>query len=136
MQTVKIIVEDADREYFERVKQEIMEETRKIVKSVLMRTLFIVERYAQFRCVELNDNGLKTNIRTKVAETDRGVVLSIELTPVEEFINEFVRKASFWRMVRRMEREYRQKGRAVEYEEENLRAKAVVTGGGGGSEKA
>lgn len=136
MQSIKITVEDVDREYFERVKQEAAEELRKIVKSVLMRTLFIVERYAQFRCVELNDRGLKTNIRTKVAETEKGVLLTIEFAPVEEAVNEAVRKASFWRMVKRMEREYRQKGRAVEYEEENMRAKAMIAGGGGGCEKA
>jgi len=75
------------------------------ILSVLKRTLFTVERYAQVLAVDLSDRGLMTDMMTKVEKVEKGMRLTIELYPKEECILEAVKNARFRRLISQMARE-------------------------------
>jgi len=83
------------------------EEVKGVVQSVVRRGLFRIERYAQFICNDLNDRGLKTEIRSSVVDMDDGVKLVVEFIPSRKCILKAVKNAQFKRLIKRYEKELR-----------------------------
>jgi len=92
-----------DDETYRRYVKEVYD----TVFSVLKRTLFIVERFAQGMCTDLSDKGLMVNMSTNMRKTEKGMSLRIHFEPTEETILEAVKNASFRKLIRRMEKESR-----------------------------
>jgi hypothetical protein len=82
-------------------------EAMEVVHSVLRRAMIIVQRYAQFRCNDLNDRQLKTEMRSSLKDTDEGVCLVVEFIPDQKCIIEAVRNRRLRKLIKRQEREYR-----------------------------
>jgi len=83
------------------------EEVKAVVQSVVRRGLFRIERYAQFICNDLNDRGLKTEIRSSVVDMDEGAKLILEFIPSRECILKAVKNARFKRLIKRYEKDLR-----------------------------
>jgi len=75
------------------------------VFSVLKRSLFIVERFAQAICVDLSDRGLGVNMTNKVLKTEEGVSLVIHFEVDRESILEAVKNVRFRKEIKKMEKE-------------------------------
>jgi len=97
MKKAGIEEEDFNKVYYKEVLETVL--------SVLKRTLFTVERYAQVLAVDLSDRGLMTDMVTKVEKVDKGMRLTVELYPKEECILEAVKNAKFRRLISQMARE-------------------------------
>mgnify|MGYP000288809678 CR=1 FL=1 len=86
-------------------------EAKEVAYTVIRRTLVLVERYAQFRMVDLLERGLKIEMESRLLDTDEGVRLVIEFKPkIDEIVEALQRKATkkkILRIKKRADKEYR-----------------------------
>jgi len=112
LKTEKLLQEKS--ETYQRLYKQFYEEAKMIVQSVLRRSLFLVQRYAQHRVNDLNDRGLKTEMISGIGDTDRGVRLTIEFIPDEECIVKAVKNRAFRKLIKRYEKEAKKMKRSME----------------------
>ena len=90
---------------------EAKEEAKEVAFSVIRRALVLVQRYAQFRMVDLLERGVKLEMESKLLDTDEGVRLVIEFKPkIDEIVEALQRRATkkkILRIKKRADKEYR-----------------------------
>jgi len=101
------VAQQKESSVYQQLLDQYYEEVKAVVQSVVRRTLFVIERYAQFRCNDLNDRGLKTEIRSSVIDMDEGVKLVVEFIPSRECILKAVKNVRFKRLIKQYEKELR-----------------------------
>ena len=90
---------------------EAKEEAKEVAFSVIRRALVLVQRYAQFRMVDLLERGVKLEMESRLLDTDEGVRLVIEFKPkIDDIVDALQRKATkkkILRIKKRADKEYR-----------------------------
>jgi|GEM_PF-4558824 len=95
-------------EVFEEIPDEELKKTKEfqegmaILKLICRKTLTEVERYGQWRYHDLLDRGIRCKMISEIADTGRGVRITIELIPEEQNVIEVLKKRTVKNILRRL----------------------------------
>jgi hypothetical protein len=110
------------------IDQEYYKEVVEVAQSLLRRSLMVIERYAQFICNDLNDRGLKTEMRSRIVPIDEGICLTVEFVPSRKCILDAVKRRPIRKLIKRYEKELKRMSRRVAERELRQMNRSVAYG--------